>query len=158
MTNKQYIIKLFSKASDQLGVPFVKTTPTKLQSWATKQEPPFIALINNLPRDTEKNDLRNNIYAYECVFMICGSTKKDPSIEDKINLDVDLETLADRFTFFVERGEKVLDVTNINGEELFRGTTFYLELLEFTNIYIHYKYTTVGIKMAKQMLIWRLPR
>ena len=124
MTNKEYILKLFDVSADQLGVPFVKTTPTKLQSWATKKEPPFIALINNLPRDTEKNDLRNNIYSYQCVFMICGSTKKDPTIESKISVDVDLEVLADRFVDFVEKGEKVLDVTNASGEELFRGTTF----------------------------------
>ena len=124
MSSKKFALKLFEKSSQSLGIEYVKTTPTKLQSWATKKEPPFIALVNNLPRSTEKNDVRNNIYSYNCVFVILGSVKKDPTIEDKTNLDIDLEGIADRFLNNIDKNENVLSITNANGEELFRGTSF----------------------------------
>jgi len=123
LSPKEYVLKLFSKSAEQLQVPFVKTSPTNLQSWATKNEAPFIALVNSMPRSGELNDMRNEILSYDCVFIVCATNSKTPTIEEKIKLNNEVEKLADRFKWFVKRNEHVT-LSNINGEELFRGASY----------------------------------
>ena len=122
MTSLEYILKLFSKSAHELGIDYVKTTPTKLQSWATKQEPPFIALLG-LSESIEINRIQNNIITYDCTFVFCGSAKKDPTIEDKIKYEVELDKIAKRFIWFVKMNE-VVTMENISLEEIFRSTTY----------------------------------
>ena len=96
MTSLEYIYKLFEVSAYQLGVEYTKTTPTKLQSWATKVKPPFIALLG-LTESIETNDVNNNIITYDCSFVVCGSTEKDPTNEEKIQLEVETDKILKRF-------------------------------------------------------------
>ena len=122
MTSLEYILKLFSVSAEQLDVEYTKTTPTKLQSWATKNEPPFIALLG-LTESIEVNDVQNNIINYDCTFVACVSAKKDPTNDEKIQNEVEADKLVKRFLWYVKRNEKVT-IDNINSEELFRGSSF----------------------------------
>tara|TARA_R110002049_G_scaffold97189_1_gene237093 strand:+ start:762 stop:1235 length:474 start_codon:yes stop_codon:yes gene_type:complete len=122
MTSLEYIYKLFDVSSAQLGVDYVKTTPTKLQSWATKHNPPFIALLS-LSESIELNDVNNNIINYDCAFVFCASSSKDPTNEERINTEVEVDQLVKRFLWFVKRNQKVT-VSNISAEETFRGSSF----------------------------------
>jgi len=122
MTTLEYTLKLFKTASDQLGVPFVKTTPTNLQNWATKNEPPFIALIG-LSESVEKNDAQASIISYDCTFVVCATSSKTPTIEEKIQTEIEVDKLTKRFTWFVNRNEKV-SLTSESLEELFRGASY----------------------------------
>ena len=122
MTTLEYTLKLFNKAAEQLEIDFVKTTPTKLQTWATQNEPPFIALIG-LSESIEKNDLQNNIITYDCTFLLCVKSEKDPTNEEKIQAEVESDILAKRFLWFVKRNEKAT-IESESLEEIFRGSSF----------------------------------
>lgn len=123
MTSLQYIYKLFEVSATQLGVEYVKTTPTKLQSWATKKEPPFIAFLD-LSEVINTNQLNNNIISYSCSFVVCGSTRKDPTNEEKTNLEIETDRILKRFLWFIKRNQ-VTETTNITAEEIFRGYSFH---------------------------------
>ncbi len=122
MTSLEYVYKLFEVSADQLGVDYVKTTPTKLQSWATKRNPPFIALLG-FGESIETNDLNNNIISYECSFVVCGSSPKDPTNEEKLKLEIETDKILKRFLWFIKKNEDTV-VTDITAEEIFRGSTF----------------------------------
>ena len=123
MTSLEYIYKLFEVSANQLGLPYIKTTPTSLQTWAVKQEPPFIACVGVGPEDIETNDVNNNILSYPCTFVITSSAIKDPTNDEKIQLEVESDKLLKRFLWFVKRNEETT-VTDISAEELFRGSSF----------------------------------
>lgn len=122
MTSLEYIYKLFKISSDNLGVDYVKTTPTKLQSWATKNNPPFIALLD-LSESIDVNDVQNNIINYDCSFVLCVSSPKDPTNEEKIKAEIESDKLIKSFLYFIKQNEKV-EISNIQANETFRGSTF----------------------------------
>ena len=122
MTSLEYIYKLFEVSASQLGVDYVKTTPTKLQSWATKKTPPFIALLG-FSESIETTVLNNNLISYECSFVICGSAPKDPTNEQKIKLEIETEKILKRFLWFIKSNEDT-ETTAITASEIFRGSTF----------------------------------
>jgi hypothetical protein len=122
MTSLEYIYKLFEVSTAQLGLDYTKTTPTKLQSWATKKAPPFAALLG-LNESIELNDVQNNIINYDCTFVFCASSPKDPTNEEKMKTEIEVDKLVKRFLWYVKRNEKI-QLSNINAEEIFRGSTF----------------------------------
>lgn len=124
MTSLEYLYKLFETSARQLGLDYVKTTPTNLQTWATDKEPPFVALLG-LSEAIEINSLQNNILSYDCTFVFCGTSNPTPTIEEKIQLEVEVDKILKRFLWFVKRNETVIELTSINAEELFRGFSFH---------------------------------
>ena len=115
----EYIYKLFEKSAENLGVKYIKTTPTKLQSYANNNKPPFISLVG-INEITNDND---NLVSYDCSFVMCASSDKDPSNEDQIKLEIEADKLTKRFIWYVRRNEKS-EIEAINQNQLFRGSGF----------------------------------
>ena len=122
MTSLEFILKLFEVSADQLNIDYVKETPTRLQKWATKKKPPFVALVD-LSETGENNDVQSNRITYDVSFVFVANLNKDPSTEQKIQAEVEADKLAKQFLWFVKRN---VDVT-VNGftmSEFFRDNSY----------------------------------
>ncbi len=69
MSSLEYLLKLLSTSADVLGVPFIKTTPTRLQSWTLENEPPFIALVGVTESNTKLTNSTNMLPSFDLAFV-----------------------------------------------------------------------------------------
>ena len=118
LTSLEYILKLFEVSAKQLKIDYVKETPTRLQKWATKNKPPYIALVNRTD-SAINNDARNKIKTYVCSFVFITSNKRDMSNDEYIKNLLEAEKLSDDFIELVDMNEDV-DKLTCTKDELFR--------------------------------------
>jgi len=121
MTSLEYILKLFSTSAQVLGVPFIKTTPKKLQHWAEKNKPPFIALLD-LAETNEK--VRNNyLPSYNLAFVCVAASIKDANEEQITQSQIDADKLCKEFRYLID-SNRLVNTTSFDSEELFRDGVY----------------------------------
>ena len=99
MTSLEYILKLFEVSAKQLHIDYVKETPTRLQKWATKNNPPFIALVS-LNTTGSLNDAQNNLITFDLSFVVVANVERDPSTAQKQQSEIEANRIALRFLRF----------------------------------------------------------
>ena len=122
MTSLEYILKLFEVSAKQLHIDYVKETPTRLQKWASKNKPPFIALLD-LNTTGALNDAQNNLITYDVSFVVVSDNKRDPSTEEKEEIEKEANRIALQFLYLVKQNQD----TNVNGwtmSEFFRDGSY----------------------------------
>lgn len=110
MTSLEYILRLFEVSADQLHIDYVKETPTRLQKWASKNKPPFIALLD-LNTTGNLNDAQNNLITFAASFVVVSDVERDPSTAQKQQSEIDANKIALRFLNLVKKNED----TQVNG-------------------------------------------
>lgn len=121
MTSLEYILKLFSTSAQVLSVPFIKTTPKKLQHWAEKNKPPFIALLDL----SESNDkVRNNyLPTYNLAFVCVVASIKDANEEQIIRAQIEADKLSKEFRYLID-SNRFVNTLSYDSEELFRDGVY----------------------------------
>jgi hypothetical protein len=122
MTSLEYILKLFEVSAKQLHIDYVKETPTRLQKWATKNNPPFIALVS-LNTTGSLNDAQNNLITFDLSFVVVANVERDPSTAEKQQSEIEANRIALRFLDLVKKNED----TQVNGftmAEIFRDNSY----------------------------------
>ena len=122
MTSLEYILKLFEVSAKQLHIDYVKETPTRLQKWATKNKPPYIALVS-LNTTGSLNDAQNNLITFDLSFVVVANVERDPSTAQKQQSEIEANRIALRFLDLVKKNED----TQVNGftmAEIFRDNSY----------------------------------
>ena len=121
MNTLQFALTLFKKASQALGIKFVKTTAPRLEMYAQSNTPPFLALVGlneNLSRTVV-----NKLNTYDLAFVLVLEMDVDPS-NDKLNeVHGEASDLAARFVNMVEKNH-FADTDNVLLEDVYRLGTF----------------------------------
>ena len=133
MSSKTYLKDLFQKSADSLKIPYIKTTPKRLQHWGEKNKPPFIALLTV---DQSAVKIRNNnLFTFTLGFVCAYDSLKDPTNE-QIQAAQDKSILiVEEFIGLIEDDPKPR-VTSSSFEEAYRegvylgvGTRFTITLV-----------------------------
>tara|TARA_R110002020_G_scaffold238832_1_gene451372 strand:+ start:1971 stop:2456 length:486 start_codon:yes stop_codon:yes gene_type:complete len=112
MTTLNYILDLFKVASNQLGCPYVKSTPERLHTWSIdNNHNTFIALLND-DESTTVIPNQANSKSYDLNFVVCvETTKLDPTNNDSFEkieeYEIQVNELAERFIQLLEQNDKV---------------------------------------------------
>ena len=116
MTASKYISDLFSLACDQLGCPYVKTTPERLQQWSIDENhKTFIALLG-LTQNITTSRSQNNIVQHDVTLVGCVETTNVNPEDNLYNNEVEYyqqqcDELIGRFIYLVEKNTNVIELT-----------------------------------------------
>ncbi len=122
MTSLEYILRLFEVSADQLHIDYVEETPTRLQKWATKNKPPFIALVGN-DISASFNPGQSSIDTFNTSLVFIADNIRDPSTYQLNKIKRSAFNLAKEFIRLVNKNEDIT-LTNINYSELFRDSSY----------------------------------
>ena len=121
MSSLKYILDLFDKSADSLKVPYIKTTPKRLQHWAEKNKPPFIALIDLEEIDSK---VRNNyLVSFNLGFLCAVASLKDPTDEIITKEQVEADILVKKFRRLIDNDPKI-NTTAFASSEVYRGGVY----------------------------------
>ncbi len=121
MNTLEFTLTLFKKASEALGMKFVKTSASGLEIYANKNKPPFLALIGlneNLSRS-----VTNKLNTYDLAFVLVLEMDVDPS-NDKLNeVHGEASDLVGRFVNMVEKNH-FADTDSVLLQDMYRLGSF----------------------------------
>tara|TARA_R100001198_G_scaffold82570_1_gene55752 strand:+ start:42 stop:515 length:474 start_codon:yes stop_codon:yes gene_type:complete len=121
MTSLEYILKLFEVSAKQLHIDYVQETPTRFQKWATKNKPPYIALLGRT-ESSVTNNVNTKVKTYVCNFVVITSNERDLSNEDLINNKIYSDKLADDFSEFISKNKDIFDFNSTKSEVFREGS------------------------------------
>ena len=116
-------MKLLSTSADVLGIPFIKTTPARLQSWTVENEPPFIALVGVTESNTKLNNSTNMLPSFDLAFVSVVASELDPTDEQITQQQIEADKLAKSFRYLISKN-KYASIDSFSLEELFRDGSY----------------------------------
>ena len=122
MTSLEYILKLFEVSAKQLHIDYVEETPTRLQKWATKNKPPFIALVNESP-SFEINDDQKVLDSFDMNIVFIADNIKDPSTKQLKIIKQSAYRLGKEFFKLVNKNQDIT-LSNVLLNKEFRSSSF----------------------------------
>ena len=120
MNNYEYTNELFKKVCEVLGIKFTKTTATKLQLWATENQPPFMGLVDM--RAGTAVTVGSNIVTYQCTAILIVASNIDPTDQEVYENHSLSQELWGKFQKLV-RTNRYCDIEEMILEEVFRFDT-----------------------------------
>jgi hypothetical protein len=123
MTSLEYLLKLLGTSAEALGVPFVKTTPTRLQSWTVENEPPFIALVGVSESNSKIQGSNNLLPSFDLAFVSIVASELDPTDEQITLQQIEADKLIKSFRFLIDKNEYA-SIDSFSLEELFRDGSY----------------------------------
>ena len=123
MSSLEYLLKLLSTSADVLGIPFIKTTPARLQSWTVENEPPFIALVGVTESNTKLNNSTNMLPSFDLAFVSVVASELDPTDEQITQQQIEADKLAKSFRYLISKN-KYASIDSFSLEELFRDGSY----------------------------------
>lgn len=128
MTSEEYLLELFKVSADQLGCPYTKTTPERLQHWSIElNNNSFIALLG-MEQSATVNKYQSDLISYDLTFIAALETNEilteDIESNEKVNYwQKEVTKLASRFIQFIQRNENIT-MTSYSLEEFFKDGRF----------------------------------
>ncbi len=133
MSSKKYLKDLFEKSANSLKIPYIKTTPKRLQHWGEKNKPPFIALIT-VDHSAVKIK-NNNLFTFTFGFVCAYDSLKDPTNQQIQDAQDKSISIVEDFIYLIENDPKP-KVTASSYQESYRegvylgvGTAFTITLV-----------------------------
>ena len=121
MNSLEYANELFQQAAGILGVKYTKTTASKLQLWATENQPPFIGLVSMI--ETGNTTVSSNLLTFSCVGVFIVASNMDPSDDEVYENHALSSSLTKKFKQLV-RTNRYCDIQTMTIEEVFRFDTY----------------------------------
>ena len=123
MSSLEYLLKLLNTSADVLGIPFIKTTPARLQSWTVENEPPFIALVGVTESNSKIVNTSNMLPSFDLAFVSVVASELDPTDDQITQKQIEADKLAKNFRFLIDKN-KYASIDSFSLEELFRDGSY----------------------------------
>ena len=139
MNNYEFLNDLFTKSAAALGCSFIKTTASRVESYANKTAGPFFALIKL--EESKSRGVESSLVSFDCSLIFIRETALDPTDEELNKALGESSDLCNRFANMADKSPSV-EILSLSLSELFRSGgyaglgkafTFTLSMADRTN-------------------------